>query len=254
MPASPLDDARRRLNRQLNYLRMPLAPSRTVCSVCRGPKYPAEQLCSRCTNHRAKDRASQLADSVMSISYAFQHHPQLNQHSWTLWNYKNKSSFSHDLKRQLTDLFHVFLYTHAHCISRSLGGRPDWYTTVPSSSSRVDHPLREIVRISSLERLSPVISPHYSARDRQFQPDTAFHALKRDLSGSRGLIVDDTWVTGNTVQALAHRLKQDGAAAVLILTLGRWADLTRPGWRPLIERAVTASPVFDVNICSNCHS
>jgi hypothetical protein len=190
-----------------------------------------------------------LADAVIPISYAFRSHPDLSQHSWTLFSYKSRSTRSREDGSRLTDLLTAFLSLHAQCITRVLGGRPNWYTIVPSSQGRTDHPLRTVANIPSLDRLDSTIRSGYSAQrsPRLFELG-AINPLQAKLSGESVLIVDDTWVTGNTAQSLAYQLKCAGASAVVILTLGRWADFREPMWRQLIERSVAAD--FDVDTCA----
>ena len=244
MPIYPIAVARSQLAEQIHYLRNPLPPGHDVCVVCRGPKTPDRELCRCCTEHRNRAGVHRLADAVVPISYAFRGHPDLSQHFWTLWNYKVTGSAGH--RRHLTKLFRVFIDAHARCIGGRLGGQPDWYATVPSSRSRVDHPLHDIAGFSSVERLNPVINPDYRAEDRRFRLD-AFRPFERDVTGSRVLVIDDTWVTGNTAQALAYRLKRDGAAAVLVMVLGRWADWRETAWKGLIQES--AATTFDTESC-----
>lgn len=251
MPSNSLATARQRLERQLHYLRSPLPPGPDVCATCRGPKHPVEHVCSRCAEHRRVAGASRLADTVVMISYAFRSHPELSQHSWTLWNYKKQVAHSPELILRLNDLFRVFINAHARCIGTSLGGPPDWYTIVPSSEGRTAHPLVDVTRIESVRQLAPIVNPAYSAKDRRFQPD-AFRPFSQGLAGAKVLVIDDAWVTGNTAQSLACRLKCDGAAAVVIVTLGRWADWRDPPWKRIIERSIASTAAFDVDVCSLC--
>lgn len=246
-PGDPLAAARKLVEPQRNYLRNPLRPGRDVCPVCRGPKPPAESLCERCAHHRA-ECGGLLADAVVPMSYAIAYHNDLSQHSWTLYTYKSQRARSAEGARRLRALFDVFIRTHAPCLARLLGGRPSHYAIVPSSSGRAVHPLRGIARLEGLEHLETSVSNSYRAQQspRVFTPD-AFEPLRRDLVGARVLVVDDTWTTGNTAQALAHRLKTAGAASVVVLLFGRWADYRRKSWRLLVDRR--KNDVFDLRTC-----
>ncbi|ADD39752.1 phosphoribosyltransferase [Stackebrandtia nassauensis] len=124
--------------------------------------------------------------------------------------------------------------------------------TVPSSDGRENHPLQEIAGISTIRQLVPTINPAYSAKNRRFQLD-AFRPFENDLTGSKVLVIDDTWVSGSTVQSLAHRVKRDGASTVVILTLGRWAVWDKPVWKSLIEQSINSATAFDVETCALNH-
>lgn len=65
---------------------------------------------------------------------------------------------------------------------------------------------------------------HLSPSARRRNVEGAFRTnpdRKQDLSGRRVLLIDDVMTTGATVNAIARRLKRDGAAAVDVLTLAR---------------------------------
>lgn len=247
-PSDPVSAARKLIGPQLNYLRNPLPPGPDVCSVCRGPKQPTEVRCERCAHHRVECGVDLLADAVVPISYAIAHHNDLSQHSWTLYTYKSQRASSTGGIQRLRALFDAFIGTHAPCLARLLGGRPSHYAIVPSSSRRTAHPLREVARLRNMEHLGTSVSNGYRAqqRPRVFTPD-AFEPIGRDLNGARVLIIDDTWTTGNTAQALAYRLKTAGAASVVVLLFGRWADYRRKPWKPLIDRR--KDDVFDLGVC-----
>jgi hypothetical protein len=172
----------------------------------------------------------------------------LNQHSWTLYTYKSQPATSSDALQRLRALFDIYIRAHATCLARLLGDRPSHYAIVPSSSGRTSHPLQQIVQLSGMPHLDTKITDGYRAQrsPRVFAPD-AFEPVNENLSGARILVVDDTWTTGNTAQALAHRFKQAGATTVVILVLGRWADYRTDTWKHLIDTC--AGRLFDPNVC-----
>ncbi len=72
---------------------------------------------------------------------------------------------------------------------------------------------------------------HLSASARRRNVEGAFRVpveQKARLTGKRVLLVDDVFTTGATVNALARRLKRDGARAVDVLTLARVVRETNP--------------------------
>jgi hypothetical protein len=248
-PPDPFAPARRLVEAQRNYLRNPLPPGPKVCGVCRGPKNQSDDFCDRCTLHRQTCTPALLADAVVPISYAIAHHTDLSQHSWTLYTYKSRPAASSGALRKLRALFDIYIRAHATCLATLLGGRPSHYAIVPSSSGRTSHPLQQIVQLSGMSHLDSTITDGYRAqqRPRVFTPD-AFEPVQEGLTGARILIIDDTWTTGNTAQALAHRFKQAGAATVVVLVLGRWANYRTDAWKPLIDTC--ARHLFDPDVCS----
>lgn len=72
---------------------------------------------------------------------------------------------------------------------------------------------------------------HLSPAARRRNVEGAFRtdrARKADLAGRRILLIDDVLTTGATANAIARRLKRDGAGAVDILTLARVVRPTTP--------------------------
>jgi ComF family protein len=72
---------------------------------------------------------------------------------------------------------------------------------------------------------------HLSPAARRRNVEGAFRTdpdRKSELKGKRILLIDDVLTTGATVNAIARRLKRDGAAAVDALTLARVVRATAP--------------------------
>jgi predicted phosphoribosyltransferase len=124
-------------------------------------------------------------------------------------------------------------------------------TTVPSSDRARDesHPLRQIV--------GSTIAPT-RGRYRRLLTRSAAEAEKRDvvpekfaasaeLDGVSVLLVDDTWVTGGSVQSAAGALKRAGAGSVGVLVLGRLID---ESYEDQGERLAKLPKQFDWDICA----
>lgn len=83
--------------------------------------------------------------------------------------------------------------------------------------------LRRQRRTTSQGHLSP------AARRRNVEGAFRIDPKQKDrLAGRRVLLIDDVLTTGATVNAIARRLKRDGAAAVDVLTLARVVRETSP--------------------------
>ena len=64
----------------------------------------------------------------------------------------------------------------------------------------------------------------------------------------RILLLEDLWVTGARAQSMAHALKETGAAAVVVVALGRQINHDHPPSRPLLN-AARQTP-FDLSRCA----
>jgi hypothetical protein len=123
---------------------------------------------------------------------------------------------------------------------------PDRLAVVPSGCGRPGpHPLLRLVApYIRLPRTRLVLRPGEQGRDlnaRRFVADGT-------ADGANVLMLDDTWVSGGSVQSAAAALKLAGAAHVAAVVLGRHLNPADPIAAPLVA-ALEAGP-YDPARCA----
>lgn len=209
-----------------SFLVHPLRPAPGVCAVCRTAVKGTYPRCYPC-NEALTSGGALLADVVVPISIAVKG----EQLAAELWRYKNQSDpkARQVLKLRLAAVLWRFLDGHEACVADAIGVRKfDLAATVPSTSGRGDHPLRQIVETiiePTRDRYEDLLIPNPSVpsnrdvrMDRFVVPDGA------DLAGKSVLLIDDTWTTGGHAQSAAVALKQARAARVGVIVIGRHFD------------------------------
>jgi phosphoribosylpyrophosphate synthetase len=187
---------------------------------------------------------SAAADVVAPVSLA----PGGDQFARELSTYK-RTGLTEGLRRRrtvgLAAVLWRWLDVHERCLASRVGvGRFDVLTSVPSTTGRVEHPLRRLVAgvvAGGADRYADLVAIDRTDVGQRTQAVDRFRAT-RDLTGGRVLVVDDTWTTGAHAQSASAALKAAGAIAVGIVVLGRWinpeygendrwlADQRRIGW------------------------
>jgi predicted amidophosphoribosyltransferase len=168
-----------------------------------------------------------------------------------LWRAKNDPGHAW-LAAPLACLLDTFLDAHGGCLEVAYG-RFDVLTVVPSHASTrggMDHmkylhgsltPWSGSWDLDLLVKTRPDRVPR-----RSVEPD--LFAARRDLTGRRVLLVDDTYTSGGTVASAAGALRRAGAERVVALTIGRQLSPESAGGPELIAR--TAARPFLSDTCA----
>ncbi|OLB76011.1 MAG: hypothetical protein AUI14_19840 [Actinobacteria bacterium 13_2_20CM_2_71_6] len=188
-----------------------------------------------------------LADAVAPISYS----PDDGQHYHQLRVYKSPTSPNQLAHFRLAVLYTLFYNNHRPCLQLGAGGAFTHVATVPSTRARAGiHPLQQIIQVahSALPLIAATANPAYG-NAREFARDR-FHVppFTAGPSSPRVLLLEDLWVTGARAQSMAHALKETGAAAVVVVALGRQVNHGHPPSRPLLDTA--RHTPFDLNRCA----
>ena len=127
-------------------------------------------------------------------------------------------------------LLREFLAAHAGCVAAVAGGPLGVALCVPSTARPDGAPLTTLVGMAEAAEAvgacwSPDLLRRAAAPVGHMQPDAgAFSVLAeahRRLDGERVLLLDDTYVSGARSQSAAAALRLAGAAAVVVVALGR---------------------------------
>jgi len=213
----------------------PVRVAGATCVTCTEPVPTGDQRCNGCRAHVASSWRDYLADYVVPLTYASDSEtPQIRRF---LHQYKNGFTESERVSAYspLTFLFWQFVYRHYECLNAVAGGQIDGVLVVPSGKvgSRPDgHPIEQFARYfpESWQRIDAKrISDSTS---RLINPDSLALGTGHEIAGRRIVVFDDTWTTGAAVQTASVALKRAGAAAVVIVVLGRWANSS---WAPVRE-------------------
>ncbi|GAA0927849.1 hypothetical protein [Streptomyces thermoalcalitolerans] len=206
--------------RYANFLVHPLLPGPGVCQVCRGPAKAGYPTCWPC-HEAGRLLGKGVADAVIPVSLALKGEQYANE----LWRYKNAAGPQQQYFRMgLAAVLWRFLAQHEDCITDhcAVAGF-DVVTTVPSTSGRVDHPLRTMVAETvgvTRDRHRDLLVPTSEAAGLGRTVSSARYASAA-LWGENVLLIDDTWTTGSHAQSAAAALKAAGAGSVAVVVLGR---------------------------------
>jgi hypothetical protein len=198
-------------------------PVSDSCLVCRGPVGPGHSRCCQCTRHRAAGRAL-LADAVVPVSYAVRG----SAFAGDLWRYKACHASDAAVRTSMLALALVFLHDHGPCAWRAAGmPAPDLLAVVPSGYGRPGaHPLLRLVApYLRLPSARLVLRPEEQGRGLNVDR----FAADESAAGANVLLLDDTWVSGGSVQSAAAALKRAGATRVAAVVLGRHVNPDDPG-------------------------
>lgn len=207
-----------------NYLVPVPAPGSGVCGVCRTAVvgYPRCYACNEA--RRLIGRAT--ADITAFVSLA----PRGEQLARELVAYKNGKVTAEQRRRMTFGLAAVlwkWLGAHERCVAGPSGTpRYDLITSVPSTSGRLTHPLRELVSgivAGTGARYRDVLVVNRQDLAQRGQASDRF-AADRTVRGTSVLVVDDTWTTGAHAQSASAALKAAGARYTGVVAIGRWLN------------------------------
>lgn len=209
-------------------------PQRT-CEVCAGPVSGFER-CYRCKFAR-DEWGSQLADVVMPLTYAYrysdEHRASAGRHQSEqhMWSYKAPQP-GPGCVTDLAVMLFVALQWHRSCAEARVGIPWTSWAVVPSSRrERVGHhPLGQLGATVGLTQPGSgialdwvqLVAAGLPSADRDVRADRFAVCNQAEVVGRHVLVLEDTWVTGASLQSAAVTLKQAGAAAVSVLCLARW--------------------------------
>lgn len=224
-----------------------------VCRICLGPtrtkKGDSEhwEICWPCRQHLDTPGIipGELASRVRFIIYALEHADQsLDQSLRDMYQYKQlppgqsiRQKISEPGQRIRT-LLYVTLRDNLPLLARTVGP-VEVITHVPSTSSRpgrdrgaladaLDSAVDHIYDIAPHQRLLTSASNRPSS-PRAIDPHRFSVTDPTAVAGRHVLLVEDTWVTGASVQSAAVSLHRAGADQVTVLCIARmlkatWSD------------------------------
>lgn len=123
-----------------------------------------------------------------------------------------------------------FLAVHAPCVAAAAGGAPDLALAVPSTRrpgppvlGHVEGLAQDVAARLNGACWDPGLLGRTDVPIGHMQPQRGAFAVAagRQVVGSRVALVDDLYVSGARAQSAASTLRRSGAAAVVIVVLGR---------------------------------
>lgn len=228
------------------HLRSANSHQLVVCAVCRGPvatpvvnsAQGPRPTCSRCREHYAQAAivGSGLADETGFIVYACKGGSDQTYHE--LFQYKLQSTPLPAAWTTIAALLaQCFVYDVPRLTERA--GPIDMVTNVPSTSTNhqrnaraLEYAVRQALQVADAPGVFwNLITPTQGKQGnpRQLDVDRFATLAGANAVGKHILLVEDTWVSGGTVQSVAAALKRAGAARVTVLSVARLLD---PSWPP----------------------
>lgn len=145
-----------------------------------------------------------------------------------------------------------FLVGHERCITRHCAvPRFDTVTMVPSTSGRVDHPLRTMVAQTvgvTRERCRDLLTATPTAAGLAREASLRRYTSAALWGGEAVLLIDDTWTTGGHAQSASAALKRAGASCVAVVVLGRHLNGSWGNTASYVEQARLRR--FSWNVCA----
>lgn len=193
-----------------------------VCRICHGwsSAYPTCWAC-----HRTAQAFDGLPlPKVLPLALAARNGPL----AVALWNYKNGATALErwDGTIQLRGLLMSMSARHESCLATASGVESfDLIAWIPSlGRTTADHPLRQLVLQNQQlgPRLADVLSIRATYAKHVFDPNR--YEVASAVSGSRCLIIDDTWTTGASALAASLAVMRGGALCSSVAVVGRHFD------------------------------
>lgn len=236
-----------------------------VCRVCRGATGVQDSgvhwgICGRCRDQRYTPgiHPRELADFTGFIVYALEHAGgSADQTLRDMYQYKlfspgkSHGSVIPEAGQRVRALLYVTLRDHLPALE-TRAGRVEVITHVPSTSTdprRDRHALADAID-SAVDKL-PGMAPHREllaagmrnpGLSRVVDP-ARFSVIDPELvAGRHVLLVEDTWVTGASVQSAAVSLHRAGAVCVTVLCVARMLAEKWQIGRYLTSRYVALPP------------
>lgn len=201
-----------------------------LCAQCGGFKLPDFNLCASCQRLENQARnagvENQLADRIAMGVYADEPSGQMYK---TMWDYKASEVEAWTLQQFIVyAILNLSLRLHGDCLADKAGAPVTAWGMVPSTShSRRyghQHPLHKIIE-QTLPTIPEIRLLTNAGKTRALNPDMfTLDGETNPNALSHVLLIDDSWVTGATVESAAIALKQAGAAQVSIFCVARVID------------------------------
>ena len=198
-----------------------------LCPLCGGFKAPNFTECYSCNKNMQQRQTPNgelaLADRAAFGVYAVEPNSQTLK---MMYGYKEVSPESVDYRKTVKAIASLALVGHRSCLEELAKTPLSAWVMVPStrSSRRFgrEHPLHSI--LAGLLRGVPEVQlVSNQEKTRNLDPD-AFSLREpydNELLSGNVLLIDDSWVTGGTVQSAAARLKREGATQVSVYCISR---------------------------------
>jgi len=201
------------------------------CRTCRGPASVGLARCYQCD--LALSQAGELlADVVAPIAHAVRG----GRLAGDLWRYKSDRAGAAESAARLRDMLAAYLRDQGESVWRAAGMAigPASVAVVPSGRGRPGgHPLLGLVTpCVDLPLVGLSIPPREAAHGRGVNP--RWLRVDGAVAGADVLVIDDTWVSGGSVQSAAAALKLAGARRVAIVVLGRHVNPDDPRSAPFL--------------------
>ena len=209
------------------------------CQVCLGvPPSPQFEKCFKCgmvwTHQPLFDRLTLIAPCSVAISGT----------PWYSAVYNYKAGQMKDKAPLLVMVLHNWLLNHWERVETALGGEPGRVMVVPSRKRAFPTPLGRVVEAVFQAPLDQrVVYKEGSQRPKRDVPDVGSFDVTEPVAGSRILLIEDTWVGGQTAVSTALALAAKDAEAIALVSIARmvYPDSMTPEYQQETEGPIDFS-------------
>lgn len=202
----------------------PVPPVGTTgaCGLCHGAVVGEWERCYKCHWIWSLQPGFDRVRAVVPCSVAVEDSP------WYRAVYHYKAGSFDMYAEVLSSVLSTWLAANGKNVSTELGRKPDLVTIVPSKQKAHPTPLWEVVHgVPELRsRLKRVIAYRDDAvrpTNRDLVIAQNFEVIE-DVSGKAVVLIEDTWVSGQTPVGAALALSRAGANSIALIALARMVN------------------------------
>lgn len=198
---------------------VPPSSTEGTCSICHGVASAGWDTCFKCGQRWSTQQGFSRVKLVVPCSVAE------GDSDWYRAVLSYKAGSFNTYAEVLSSVLSTWLHLNGRRVTEALGSKPDMVAVVPSK--RVDHPTPLWEVVHGLPELRPRLQRVLNFRTGAVQPasrDTVisdqFDVLV-DVADQSIVLVEDTWVSGQTPVSAALALAAAGASSIAILPIAR---------------------------------
>lgn len=218
---------------------VPPAGTEGACAICHGVASAGWETCFKCGRVWSAQPGFERIRLVVPCSVA------VGDSAWYRAVLTYKAGSFDQYAEVLSSVLSTWLSSNGTRVTQALGRKPDAITVVPSK--RVDHPTPLWEVVHGLPGLRTRLRQTVGYRAGTVRPtdrDTVISdhfEVVEDVVGKAIVLVEDTWVSGQTPVSTALALAAAGAESIVIIPIARmvYPDTSSPAYAAAIEPPYT---------------
>lgn len=220
---------------------VPLVGTDGACSTCHGAANTGWATCYKCGQLWSPQPGFERVKLVVPCSVA------VGDSDWYRAVYTYKAGSFDVYAEVLSSVLSTWLHINGRRVTSALGGKPDLVTVVPSK--RVDHPTPLWEVVHGLPALRPKLRQLLRYRPGAARPTSRDTVISdqfdvvEDVTNRAIVLIEDTWVSGQTPVGAALALTEARAASVAVIPIARmvYPDTMSTAYEAAIRPPYTAT-------------